>query len=114
MVNKGIHRWASGGPFSESRENSPSDLDYSGPPKKGRRKKSTFVSIIQTIATPLLVDTSPGAGTHFSLGVLDFSSPEPKERVLRDLSTLSKDHISDSSASPPCPAWVLALHTGSG
>lgn len=34
LVNKRLLRRASGGPFSESRENSPSDLDYSGPKKK--------------------------------------------------------------------------------
>ena len=51
LVNKGILRWASGGPFSKSRENSPTDLDYSGPPKKRKEKISTFglfIIIIQT------------------------------------------------------------------
>lgn len=54
MVNKGILRWSPGGPFSEAGENSPSDLDYSGPKEKKEEKKSTFVSIIQTIASALL------------------------------------------------------------
>ena len=111
LANKRLLRRASGGPFSESRENSPSDLDYSGPKKKRKkRKKSTFVSMIQTIGAPLLVDTS----SHFSLSLLEVLRLEPKERVLPDPSTPPKDSIADSSPSPPCPVGVPALHTGSG
>ena len=80
------------------------------PKKEEKEKKSTFVSMIQTIGAPLPVDTGP----HFSLSLLEVSRPEPKERVLPDPSTPPKDHVADSPPSPPCPVGVPALHTGSG
>ena len=108
-MNKRLLR-APGGPFSESRENSPSDLDYSGPKKRGRRKKIHFCLHDPDISARLLVDISP----HFSLSLLEVSRPEAQERVLLGPSTPPKDHVAAPSPSPPCPVGMTALHTASG
>lgn len=100
-MNKGILRWASGGPFSESREKSPSVLNYSGPKNRGKgRKKSTFVSIMQTTAAPLLVDTSPGVWTHFVPSVLDFWGQNQRRGSFGSIYTTRGPHTCFISMSP--------------